>query len=285
MHQNSLLLFRESELLAEIARIAASGSGPEDLSERFLTIILSHVPFERGVVRMVDGDGNLQGGVAVGSGAEIELPTERSQTATEAIGLGRVVHGFDPDPEDPAEPSRFAALGLRSSVTMPLLTDEAVVGLFTLRRETPRGFTKPEVEFIRRAAFQIGPSLDNSRLLDAVSSVAAIVESSPDLISRASLDGPLQYLNPAGRLLLGISATLDVSTMSLSDLMDEASSALIRGRALQTALSAGSWSGELTAMDTNGRALPVEAVVSVNYHRNGSLLGLSVTMRDITLRK
>ena len=123
----------EMELLCDISRIGVSGLGVEDLRLTFLQTLQKHIPFDRGVVRTVDQlSGELSGGVAYGIGSDLPLPSTRTLTATQAIGLGRVVKDAEGDPEGSDPDGEIANLGLISSVTVPLLTDEAAVGLLTL---------------------------------------------------------------------------------------------------------------------------------------------------------
>ena len=266
-----------------------SGLDAEELGLRFLELIRTHAPFERGVVRPVDGTtGELVGGIAIGVGSEIPLPVERSATLAQVIALGRSVIDPESDPEDP-DPAgalgRLGSLKLPASVTFPLLTDEAVVGVVTLRRSGGAIFGATELEFLNAAAEQIGPAIDNARLLDTVSNLAAIVETSPDLICRVNIEGVIQYINPAGREMMDIHSEGDMAGLALRDIIDEPSSEILLRRGIPAALHGGAWSEELVAVSLEGQQIPVEAVVAANYHRNGSLLGISVTMRDIALRK
>jgi hypothetical protein len=45
------------------------------------------------------------------------------------------------------------------------------------------------------------------------------------------------------------------------------------------------WSAELNVIGSENRIISVESLVVANYHRNGSLRGLNISMRDITERK
>ena len=279
----------EMAALREISRIGISGLDAEELGLRFLELVRDLIPFDRGAVRPVDGTtGDLVGGVAIGVGSEIPLPSGRSTTMAQAIALGRSVINPETDPEDPDPDgplSRLSKLELDASVTFPLLTDEAVVGIVTLRRKSSAGFSATELDFLSAAAEQIGPSIDNARLLDTVSNLAAIVETSPDLICRVNIEGVVQYINPAGREMLAIQSDSDLAGMALRDIIDEPSSDILLERGIPAALHGGAWSEELVAVSLEGRHIPVEVVLAANYHRNGSLLGISVTMRDIELRK
>lgn len=279
----------EMAALREISRMGISGLDAEELGLRFLELVRKYVPFDRGAVRPVDGTtGDLVGGVAIGVASEIPLPHERSPTMAEAIALGRSVINPEIDPEDP-DPSGPLSMAIASrlgtSVTFPLLTDESVVGVVTLRRESGADFNEVELEFLKAAAEQIGPAIDNARLLDTVSNLAAIVETSPDLICRVNIEGIIQYINPAGRKMLDIGPESDLAGLALRDIIDDSSTDVLLERGIPAAIHGGAWSEELVAVSLEGREIPVEVVLAANYHRNGSLLGISVTMRDIELRK
>ena len=278
----------EMELLRDISRIGVSGLGVEDLGLAFLQTLQKHIPFDRGVVRTVDqATGELRGGVAYGIGSDLPLPSTRTLTATQAIGLGRVVTDAEGDPEESDPDGEIANLGLISSVTVPLLTDEAAVGLLTLRRKSDIGFRDADVDLLSIVVNQLGPSLDNSLLLETVSNLAAIVETSPDIILRASTEGQIEYVNPAGREALGLpdDYAADEDGMNVSDILDGPSSESLIQRGIPTAVGGTTWSAELNVIGRNKRQISVESLVVANYHRNGSLRGVSISMRDITDRK
>ena len=275
------------ELLRDISRIGVSGLGVEDLGLTFLQTLQKHIPFDRGVVRTVDqSSGELSGGVAYGIGSDLPLPTARTLTATQAIGLGRVVTDDSGDPEDSDPDGEIANLGLTSSVTVPLLTDEAAVGLLTLRRKSEGGFDTDEVDLLSIVANQLGPSLDNSLLLETVSNLAAIVETSPDIILRASTEGQIEYINPSGLDALGLpDSYANDDGLNIKQILDATSFESLIQRGIPTAVGGTTWSAELNVTGSEDRVISVESLVVANYHRNGSLRGVSISMRDITDRK
>lgn len=74
---------QETELLAEISPAATAGLQIGELGGRFLNMVMGRVPFNRGVVRMVDADtGRLGDGVSISLGSELELASSRSHAAT-----------------------------------------------------------------------------------------------------------------------------------------------------------------------------------------------------------
>jgi len=277
----------EMDLLRDISRIGLSGLGVEDLGLTFLQTLQKHLPFDRGVVRTVDqASGELSGGVAYGVGADLPLPTTRTLTATQAIGLGRVISDDLSDPEEPDSDGEITKLGLTSSVTVPLLTDEAAVGLLTLRRISDEGFQESEVDLLSIVANQLGPSLDNALLLETVSNLAAIVETSPDIILRASTKGLIEYINPSGLDALGLpDSYASGGGLNFNTILDSSSFESLVERGIPTAVDGTTWSAELNVIGRENRKISVESLVVANYHLNGSLRGVSISMRDITDRK
>jgi diguanylate cyclase (GGDEF)-like protein/PAS domain S-box-containing protein len=286
LYEQAVALAGEARLLAEISRAATAGLDIPSLAARFLEMVRRRVPFDRGVLRMVDAaTGGLGAGGAVGVGAGLPLPAFRSRTVTEAVALGRLVVEVDAEPEEPSLEAPLARLGLRSSATLPLISDEHVVGVVTLRRTAPTGFSQDELDFLSRACAQMAPAVDNARLLGEVSTLASTVENSPDFICSADLESRVQYLNAAGRGMVGVANDYDVTQFTWDDFFSEEDAGRVKEVAVPAALSRGSWHGEMRLKTRDGSTIPVEAIVVPVYHRNGALLGVTVSARDIADRK
>ncbi|HUE96593.1 MAG TPA: EAL domain-containing protein, partial [Longimicrobiaceae bacterium] len=286
LYERTVALAREARLLADISRAATAGLDIPALGQRFLGMLRNRIPFDRGVLRMVDAaTGGLGAGGAAGIGAELPLPTFRSRTVTEAVALGRLVVDVDVEPEEPSLEAPLARLGLRSSVTLPLISDEHVVGVVTLRRLHGEGFRQDELEFLSRACAQIAPAVDNARLLAEISTLASTVENSPDFICSADLESRIQYVNVAGRGMVGLAGDYDVTQLKWDDFFGEEEARRVRDVAVPSALSRSSWHGELWLKTRDGSTIPVEAIVVPIYHRNGALLGVTISARNIADRK
>ena len=104
---------------------------------------------------------------------------------------------------------------------------------------------------------------------------------------RASTEGQIEYVNPAGRDALGLpdNYAADEDGMNVSDILDGPSSESLIQRGISAAVGGTTWSAELNVIGSNKRQISVESLVVANYHRNGSLRGVSISMRDITDRK
>ncbi len=109
------------------------------------------------------------------------------------------------------------------------------------------------------------------------------VESTPDMITFHDRDGRMFFANVAARDFFGIDPNGLVQPLGPTDYLDAAPETVAElGHALATQAM---WSGELTAVNTSGRHMPVE--VSVVGHRDADdeIEYYSAVSRDLTERK
>ncbi len=110
--------------------------------------------------------------------------------------------------------------------------------------------------------------------------LVSIIESSPDFIGVASMDGKGVYLNPAGLAMTGYTAEEFDAGMSIGSLQPD-----MPEDAIPTAVKEGLWSGEAQLTHKDGRRIPVSQVINVIKDDAGNPLGFSTTARDISERK
>ncbi|MFP5252352.1 MAG: PAS domain-containing protein [Actinomycetes bacterium] len=114
----------------------------------------------------------------------------------------------------------------------------------------------------------------------------ALVEASPDFIAIADLDGTVRYVNPRGRAMIGMGASVDVTTTTLADYLT-AEGLVASVQVQQPAVVVdGQWTGESTLRDwRDDSAIPV-AVTSflMRDMETGVPIGLATVQRDITER-
>jgi two-component system cell cycle sensor histidine kinase/response regulator CckA len=88
-----------------------------------------------------------------------------------------------------------------------------------------------------------------------------LVENSRDIMAVADLDGNVEYVNPAGRALLGIASAHAVQGTRASDYITLEDLPLVRNVIFPAFLELGHWEGELRFRHyQTGRALPVDFV-------------------------
>ena len=113
----------------------------------------------------------------------------------------------------------------------------------------------------------------------------AILEATPDLISIASAEGKVLYLNAAAKLVSGISPDHDLppgSTMEESPIWG---SEFIQKQAIVDTLQGGSWRGESRIRGVDGEEFPVSQVILSHTGPDKKVEYLSTIVRDISERK
>jgi PAS domain S-box-containing protein len=114
--------------------------------------------------------------------------------------------------------------------------------------------------------------------------LAEILEVTPDLVSTATLDGSIQYVNRAGRVMLGLPAEGPLSPIAISACTATWSIPTIQA-GIATALRDGSWSGEAALRGIDGREIPVSQVIVAHPEPGGRAPLISTIARDISDRK
>jgi PAS domain S-box-containing protein len=113
--------------------------------------------------------------------------------------------------------------------------------------------------------------------------LAAILETTTDVVTLADAEGRVVYINRAGRELLGLSASGQVSGLTLST-FQPAASAPTSSEAIQTAAREGVWSGESVLLSLDGREIPVSQVLLAHRDASGDVTFFSGIARDLTER-
>ena len=116
--------------------------------------------------------------------------------------------------------------------------------------------------------------------------LAAIVEQSGDFIGIADPAGRGEYLNPAGRRMVGLPDEADIAAVRVDDFFADDDLPFVRGTVLPRVVAGGSWAG-----DFNFRHLSTGDPVPVHYHQfplrgpDGAFVGFATVSRDIADRK
>jgi PAS domain S-box-containing protein len=115
----------------------------------------------------------------------------------------------------------------------------------------------------------------------------SLVQTSSDLIIMASHDGMVQFINHAGRELLGLTRSQPVNTLHMSDLYSAGTWSTFKSIALPAINEIGRWEGEgaVRHRSTHNRIdVHINAFV-VKHPRTGEPLCIATVQRDITQRK
>ena len=114
----------------------------------------------------------------------------------------------------------------------------------------------------------------------------ALVEASPDFIAIADLDGTVRYVNPPGRVLAGLDASVDVTATTIADYLTPEGLTASLGVEQPAVVAFGHWEGESTLRDWRGGPPVPVAIASflMRDEETGAPIGLATVQRDITDR-
>ncbi len=112
-----------------------------------------------------------------------------------------------------------------------------------------------------------------------------ILQNSTDCILVSDLHTRFTYLNPAGRLLLGLPDGTDIGKWTLADIYSKPTDAKFQGIVVPMLFDKGHWSGELTLRHRDGEEIPVSTVTLLHRDASGSPTHYSSIHRDIRPEK
>jgi PAS domain S-box-containing protein len=113
----------------------------------------------------------------------------------------------------------------------------------------------------------------------------AVLDQTPDMISTATADGRILYLNRAARKILGIPEGADLSTVTLPGGQPDWANTLLQTVGIPTAMREGLWQGETAVPSHDGREIPMSQVILAHKEPNGEVEYLSTVARDISERQ
>jgi PAS domain S-box-containing protein len=165
------------------------------------------------------------------------------------------------------------------------------------RIRTPEGLEK----WIRDRAFPIrdeGGQLirvvgvaeditERKRVEGELRKIASVVEASTDFIGFASPDGEVQYVNQAGRRMVGLDDEVSVDGMSMIDFVLEKERADFAGSILPVILRDGRWEGEtgMKHLRTGARIPMWQSIFVLTDRQTNRRTGMATICRDLTERK
>jgi len=117
--------------------------------------------------------------------------------------------------------------------------------------------------------------------------LASVIDSSNEFIGLASLDGKIQYINAAGRRLLGLDEDEDVTHRMFSDFAPSDDYEFVTQAMLPTLMQEGAWHGE-NKLQNLGTGEVIELEINaflLRSSRTGEPTGFAAIMRDISKRK
>ncbi len=178
-----------------------------------------------------------------------------------------------------------------AAAVAPLSVRGEMIGALGVRGSDKYPLSRDELSLIEAVSEQVALALENARLFEQTQEalaeqrrLVAILETVPDLVAVADVDGYITYLNPGGREMLGLDKQFEMDGVTVRDIYSEQSQQLLDEEILPMLAEEGIWQGESLAITHNGRRVPMLQVVVLHERADGELEYFTVA-RDITERK
>ncbi len=217
-------LAREAAVLAEIGRIISSTLKIEEVYDQFAAKVAQLLPLDRISIHVFHPVEDLAGIVYV-SGADVADRRGGDSYAMSAMTreMMRSRKSLLIQTDDPAEVARHSpqllstlAAGLRSMVSVPLISNDQVIGVMHIRSRKREAYTENHVRLAERVGDQIAGAIANALLFaqrqDAESALREseekyrlVVQNANDAIMVAQ-DGAIKFSNAKTEELTGYSA-------------------------------------------------------------------------------
>ena len=165
----------EMSVLAEIGRIIGSTLNIDEVYEQFAAETRKLIPFDRININLIDHEHQM---VKLAHVAGTDIPSRRAGdsfpikgTANEYIAqtrTGRIVQPQSDEERMRSHPylSRSFAVGMRSLLSVPLISQNEVIGILHLRSKNPNAYTEQDLRLAERIGAQIAGAIANARLFD-----------------------------------------------------------------------------------------------------------------------
>ncbi|MDE3744285.1 MULTISPECIES: PAS domain S-box protein [Methylobacterium] len=116
--------------------------------------------------------------------------------------------------------------------------------------------------------------------------LAALVEQSSDFIGIADLGGKAEFLNEAGRRLVGLESLEEVRRYAIKDYFEPGDRPTVADEVLPAVGEAGFWEGDLSFRNfSTGAAVPVHYTIFPVRDAAGTVTGYGTVTRDLTERR
>ncbi|MDM0038034.1 diguanylate cyclase [Variovorax sp. J22G21] len=119
----------------------------------------------------------------------------------------------------------------------------------------------------------------------ALRTLTAIFEATPDYVVQLDTAGKLTYMNPAARRCTGIPLDASITHLQMADFNPPETLARLYNEVVPTAVKTGLWIGESNIWNADHQVFPVSHLVIAHRDKNGKLERFSGIMRDISAAK
>lgn len=138
------------------------------------------------------------------------------------------------------------------------------------------------VEFLIATGIDI---TEKAEFKETQNRILDILETSSDFIGISDMAGNMKYLNRAGKEILGIDESVDLSKRKMISCFPKWAGDLVQSEGVPTAVKQNSWIGETALITPSGREIPVSQLILAHKNAKGEIEYLSTVARDISRQK
>jgi PAS domain S-box-containing protein len=186
-------------------------------------------------------------------------------------------------------PSYLTPLGITSMLDAPIQQSGTTAGVLCIEHGPgTRQWAVGEGAFADALAEMIGQYLEAQERthLQALSQrLVSIIDTTPDLVFTATLQGEVVYLNPSGRRLLGVGLNEPLHQVNAIDFVPPEWREQRVNLIIPHILKHGSWSGEVSVQDLEGNTFPAWEYFLGHRNADQRIEYISGVVRDLRKQK
>jgi PAS domain S-box-containing protein len=195
---------------------------------------------------------------------------------------------LDPRTSDPDTVKRYAAIGLRAGIVVPILDRGNYVGGVFVQSAEPRRWTRYDIALAEAAAGKLWQALLRFRtetaLRDSEERYRLIFEQANDIIFTADVDQRITACNLAGANALGLPPS-EIIGRSISEFVSPEGFAQTTAMLQQKIERGGNTRHEISVIKPSGEIVRWENDSTLVLDRDGEPIGLLSISRDVTERR
>jgi PAS domain S-box-containing protein len=179
-----------------------------------------------------------------------------------------------------------ASTGYRAVQSTPLINRAGkLLGIISTHFRRPHSPSAHDLRLTDLYAGQAAEMIDFNFTTAERRKLAALVENSSDFIGIASLEGVPRFLNAAGRRIVGLAPSEDLSATTMLDYIHDLERTRFEQQILPSVVRHGGWEGEMQFRHFKTGA-PIPMLQHIFYIKEGERrLGMATISRDMTERK
>ena len=149
---------------------------------------------------------------------------------------------------------------------------------------------KDEIGFLGAAFNNMTDKLRNTlndlrEEIKARERLMAILTETSDLVAMVTPDKKIEYLNNAGRKMVGMGLTADLEAIYLTDIFPQWAYKTVETQGIKSAMANGVWEGDTALISMDNREIPVSQVIICHKSGINELEYISTIIRDMSERK